>query len=145
MKKILSKVLILFFIILSYSCTTVAVRKHPDYNFRPTIPSSIKIYNKDLMPIKKFIIIGEIQVDSTWALSGKESRQKAQKEAAKIGGDGLLMLNTKIDVYAFNRGVKTTGRVDVSSHTITYSETRRDTTTYIPIIISYGYVIKFIE
>ena len=144
MKKALSMTFVSLFVLLFYSCGHITVRKHPDYNFKPTKPTSIKIYTKELMPIKKFIIIGQIKVDRTLSLPGLV-RKKVQEKASRIGGDGVLILNTRIDIATFNRGVKTTGRVDVSSYTITYSETKRDTTTYIPIIVDYGYVIKFIR
>ncbi len=135
-------IFMVFVILLLYSCGHITVRKHPDYNFKPTKPSSIRIYTKELMPIKKFIIIGQIKIDRTLSLPSLV-RKKVQISASKLGGDGVLILNTRIDIATFNRGVKTTGRIDVTSSTIVYSETRRDTTAYIPVIVDYGYVIRF--
>lgn len=141
MRKVLLGTLL---VLLFYSCGHITVRKHPDYNFKPTKPSSIKIYTKELMPIKKFIIIGQIKIDRTLSLPSLV-KKKVQGKASKLGGDGVLILNTRIDIATFNRGVKTTGRIDVTSNTIVYSETMRDTTAYIPIIVDYGYIIKFIK
>ncbi len=147
MKKKLSLTLVLLAISLFCSCTAIMVRKHPDYNFTPTKASSIRIYTKDLMPVKKFLIIGELKVDRTWAMpgSGNSTRKRVMQKASVIGGDGVLILDTKINIVAFNRGVKTTGRINIYSNTIVYSETKRNTTAFIPIIIDYGYVIKFIK
>jgi hypothetical protein len=128
-------------LILYYSCTSVKVTKHPDYNFVPTNPQSVIIYDR-LMPTYKFIIIGRIDIDATWTLSSKEAGRKVQEKAAAIGGDAVIITDIHVDIVAFNRSVTTKGTITDKGDKLEYYAVSRDTSTYIPIQMLYGYVIK---
>jgi len=136
------KRLLLFLAILSLiSCTTVSLVKHPDFNYAPTNPAYITIYDQ-FIPTYDFFIIGRMTIDATWTLSGREAGEKIQARAASIGGDGVILTSSRIDVYAFNRGTTTEGSATVWGRQVNYSETTRDDTIYVPKKTVFAYVIK---
>ena len=62
MEKTKSIISFLIVIFVSFtSCTSVSVTKHPAFNYAPTNPTSVIIYDR-LTPIYPFIIIGRIDI-----------------------------------------------------------------------------------
>lgn len=142
MKKIKSIIASLIFIFVSFtSCTSVYVTKHPDYNYAPTNPNSVIIYDR-LTPTYPFIIIGRIDIDATFTLSSKESNRKISEKAAAIGGDAVIITDVNVDIVAFNREVTTEGTITAKGDSLDYYAVSTDTSTYIPVTTLYGYVIK---
>jgi len=142
MKESKLRVFICIFILVSfYSCTTVSVTKHPDFNYFPTNPKSVIIYDR-LTPTYPFIIIGRINIDATWTLSSKEMNKKVKEKAAAIGGDGVVITDVNVDIVAFNSEVTTEGTITDRGNSLDYYAVSRDTSTYIPVTTMYGYVVK---
>jgi len=139
-KSIISSLIVIF--VSFTSCTSVSVTKHPDFNYAPTNPNSVIIYDR-LTPTYPFIIIGRIDIDATFTLSSKEADRKISEKAAAIGGDAVIITDVNVNIIAFNRSVTTEGTVteDVWGN-LNYEETTTDTTMYIPEQTLYGYVIK---
>jgi len=117
--------------------------KHPDYNYAPTNPIGVRIYDTDLIPQQEFLIIGKMTIDATWSLGAKQTAENIQSKAAMIGGDGVIITDKTVNIYAFNRGTTTEGTVWGTRNWLQYQQTTRDNTLYIPQVILYGYVIKF--
>lgn len=82
-------------------------------------------------------------IDATWSGGVKETVGKIQSKAAMIGGDGVIITDRNINIYAFNRGTTTQGTVWGTRNWLQYQQTTRDNTLYIPQVILYAYVIKF--
>ncbi len=68
-----------------------------------------------------------------------------QGKTASIGGDGVIITDKKVDIYAFNQGVTMQGSDTVWGNTVNYTETTRNNTLYIPQITLYAYVIKRVK
>jgi len=133
---------VLFFV----SCTTVRVVRHPDYLFPPNLyPQSIKIYPQGLYPNDPFIIIGLVDIDVSWTISETEATGAVQEKVASIGGQGVILADTQIDVLAFNRSVTTRGQATFQGNQVNYYAVQRDNTLYVPIVKVYGYVIRWSE
>ena len=142
MEKIKSIVSSLIVIFVSFtSCTSVSVTKHPDFNYAPTNPNSVIIYDR-LTPIYPFIIIGRIDIDATFALSSKESNRKISEKAAAIGGDAVIITDVNVDIEALNREVTTKGTITADGDSLDYYAVSTDTSAYITVTKLYGYVIK---
>jgi len=141
MKRNKLKIIVCLLVLASLgSCTSVYVIRHPDYNFLPTIPSSVMIYD-GFTPTYPFIIIGRMTIDETWTASRKEWTRKIQEKAASIGGNAVIITDKDVDIVAFNSSAST-GTVTATGNSLNYYAITRDTSTYIPIVKLYGYVIK---
>lgn len=136
-------ILICFIISLFYCCTTIDVIRHPDYIFAPTNPIEVRIYDKGLIPQQGFFIIGKMTIDATLSFGTKEKANKIKSKAAMIGGNGVIITDRNVNIYAFNRGTTTQGTAWGTRNWLQYQQTTRDNTLYIPQVILYGYVIKF--
>ena len=138
-----SKVLIYLFIFLSYCCTAINMAKHPDYNYTQTNPTDVRIYDQGLIPQQEFFIIGKMTIDSTWSWGVKQTVKNIQSKAALIGGEGVIITDKNVNIYAFNRGTTTEGTARWTRNQLQYQQTTRDNTLYIPQVILYAYIIKF--
>ena len=135
---------ILIGLFLFVSCTTVKVIRHPDYFYPANLnPASIRIYPQGLYPDNPFVIIGVIGIDATWTASEREATGKVQRKAASIGGNGVILTNTQIDVVAFNRSVTTRGTATFQGNRVNFHAVHTDNTFYVPVTTIYGYVIRW--
>jgi hypothetical protein len=125
-------------IFLMAACTGVSVYRHPDYNFPPTDPSSIQGYGPNEEPTYPYIIIGTITIDASWSMTADGAGQKASREAAKAGADGVLIRNAYLDITVFNRYVTVDG---YSTGDAFHASIRPHYMPYATIIF-YGYLIK---
>ena len=136
---------ILIAIFLFVSCTAVQVTRHPDYFYPPNPnPKLIRIYSQGLYPNNPFIIIGQVSIDATWTISEKEATKKVQLRAASIGGSGIILTNTRINMVAFNRSVTTRGMATFYGNQVNYYAVHTDNTLYMPVAKIYGYVIRWL-
>lgn len=140
-----SKILICLIVIvlLSYSCIAIDMVKHPDYNYIPTNPASVIIYDQGLIPQREFFIIGKMTIDSTLSLGERQTAKNIRSKAALIGGDAVIITDKDVSIYAFNRGTTTEGTAWGTGSWLQYRQTTHDNTLYIPQVLLYGYVIKF--
>ena len=136
-------ILICFIILLLSSCIHTEVFQHPDYNYAQTIPANVKIYTAELRPLQKYIIIGKMKMKPSPLVSSKAITEEMQVRAAFIGGDGVIITNQDVNIYAYNRGTVTQGALWGTRNYLQYNQRTRDTTTYVRRITLYGYVIKF--
>jgi hypothetical protein len=129
-------------------CTGVTITKHPDFNYAPTNPSNVKIYEM-MMPTEKFIVIGRIEVDASWSWSNKQIRETIQKKASTVGGDAVILTNKEVNVYALPMGSTTTGTgtITTSGNTANIQSKSNTTNQYLfyGTDFRYGYVIKFVK
>lgn len=124
------------------SCTRVIISKHPAYNFPPTNPNSILVFDR-VAPGCPFLIIGRISLDMTWTVSPKKDDKKIKRLAAQAGADGILVTGYDIDIEAFNRYVKTQGYATVSGSDLSsFAEVIRPRPMYLEQMLIYGYLIK---
>jgi len=77
-----------------YGKFRVDLTKHPDYNYEPDNPLSIKIYDKGFTPLNSnYIVIGKIFLvflpDANQVLVDETLR----KAAAYIGGEGIIFVD----------------------------------------------------
>ncbi|HUU37998.1 MAG TPA: hypothetical protein VMW46_07340 [Candidatus Desulfaltia sp.] len=141
----MKRLFILLAVLCLVSCTTVSqVVRHPDFNYPPTNPAWVMIYDQ-FIPTYQFVIIGRMTIDATWTTSPREFAWTLQQKAALIGADAIILSPAQIDIYAFNRGTTTQGSATVWGNQVKYSETTRDNTLYIPQITRFGYIIKKIK
>jgi hypothetical protein len=139
MKRLLWLVCFLFFAFCA--CTRVIVSRHPDYNFPPTDPNSILVYDQ-IAPSYPFIIIGRISLDMTWTVNPRKNKKKIQRMAAQAGADGILITGLDIDISAFNHYVTTHGYATVSGSYLSHFAVTRPLPMYLQQHLIYGYIIK---
>lgn len=130
-----------FFFILC-ACTRVIISRHPDYNFPPTDPNSILVYDR-IAPSYPFVIIGRISLDKTWTDNPRKDEKKIKGMAAQAGADGILVTGLAIDIDAFNRHVTTQGYATVSgSDLLCFATAVRPRPMYLQQTLVYGYLIR---
>jgi hypothetical protein len=139
MKRPLLAVLLLFFVLCG--CTRVIVSKHPDYNFPPTDPNSIQVYDQKA-PTYPFILIGRISLDTTWTVNPRKDKKKIQRMAAQAGADGILITGLDIDISAFNQYVTTQGYATVSGSYLSHFAVTHPLPMFLQQSQTYGYIIK---
>lgn len=138
--------LLLFLIfVLMFSCTTVSLMRHPDYNFQPTNPDYIRVYTRDLWPTQPYIIIGTMKIDPNWTLSIKELERKTNAKAASIGGNAVIITDITVNILAFNSYARTDGQVNFNRNSLEFYAVRRQSSSYVPLTYLHGYVIRFIN
>jgi uncharacterized membrane protein (UPF0127 family) len=144
----MKKYILIFVSALLYCCTAVTITKHPDFNYPPTRPSYVKIYEM-MIPIHKFVVIGRIQVDATWSWSSKQICETIQKKAAMAGGDAVILTDREVNVYTLPIGSTTsgTGTITTSGNTAHIKSQSETTNQYLfyGTDFRYGYVIKFVK
>jgi len=124
------------------SCTWVTTSTNPEFRFPATSPNNVVFYDR-LTPSWPFIILARMTIDATWTLDGNAGDRKIRREAARIGGDAIIITDVYVDILAFNRGMTTTGRVTAYGNDLyLFQAVTRPNMTYVPIKIVYGYVIK---
>jgi len=124
------------------ACTRVIISKHPDYNFPPTNPDSILVYDR-LAPTYPFVIIGRISLDMTWTVKPGKDQKKIERMAAQAGADGILITGFDIDIDAFNQYVTTEGYASVSGSDLsTFAADTHPDPMYLRQTLIYGYLIK---
>jgi len=144
MRQIISITIILIITILFVECTAIQVTRHPDYYYPPNPnPKSIRIYAQGLYPNNPFVIIGLMNIDATWTVSEEEATKKVCAHAASIGGEGVIITDTQIDIVAFNRSVTTRGTASFQGNQVNYYAVHTDNTIYVPIVKMYAYVIRW--
>lgn len=134
----------------SVSCMArMNVNYHPDYNFAPTSPTTIRVY-KQFLPAKRFIIIGQIRMTQLLLTDMKKSRQRLLEISASMGGNGIIMSGSRISWHSYNTAV-TRGVVQIQNYGYkTYRGTYASRTVYrqrnIPVRRDYYiYVIRWMK
>lgn len=106
MKKHLAFTIIsLVLLMLYFSCVGSRVMPQPDFNFEPTRQRDVKIYY--IEPEKPYIKIGMVEARGAPLSSWKKLENYLRKEAAKIGGDAVIILEQDRPV----RGITSRGIV----------------------------------
>lgn len=95
----------LVLLILYFSCVRSRIMPQPNINFEPTNPSDVEIYY--LEPEKSYIKIGMVEARGATLSSWKKVENYLRKEAAKIGGDSVIILEQDRPV----RGITSRGIV----------------------------------
>jgi len=92
MKKSIDIILLisLVLLILYVSCVRSRVMPQPNINFRPTKPSSVNIYY--IEPDWAYIKIGVVEARGATLSSWKKVENYLRKEASKIGGNAVIIL-----------------------------------------------------
>jgi hypothetical protein len=123
------------------ACSRVIVSKHPGYNFPPTDPNSILVYDQ-VAPSYPFIIIGRIGLDTTWTVKPRRDEKKIQRMAARAGADGIIISGLEINISAFNQYVAAHGYDTVSGFDLSKFAVTRPLTRFLQQSLTYGYIIK---
>jgi len=140
MKRQLLTVCVLFFALCA--CTRVIISKHPDYNFPPTDPNSILVYDR-MAPTYPFVIIGRISLDMTWTVKPRKDEKKIGRMAAQAGADGILITGFDINIDDFNKYVTTQGYATVSGSDLSsFAADTHPDPMYLRRTLIYGYLIK---
>ncbi|HUU39000.1 MAG TPA: hypothetical protein VMW46_12455 [Candidatus Desulfaltia sp.] len=139
MKRQLVAVCFLFFALCA--CSRVIVSKHSDYNFPPTDPSSILVYDR-MAPTYPFVIIGRISLDMTWTVKPRKDEKKIQRMAAQAGADGIIITGLDINISAFNQYVTTHGYTTVAGSDLSNFAVTRPLSMFLQQSLTYGYIIK---
>lgn len=118
---------------------------HPDYNFSPTSPSSVMVYNR-FLPTKKFVIIGHLTITEMALTSMKMSIVKLKKITARMGGNAVLISGTQIAWRRYSQAV-TTGSANIYNYGYATWRTRtRGYSMNVPVaIFHYCYAIRFLD
>jgi hypothetical protein len=123
------------------ACSRVIVSKHPDYNFPPTDPDSILVYDQ-MAPTYPFVIIGRISLDMTWTVKPRKDEKKIQRMAAQAGADGIIISGREINISAFNQYVAAHGCATVAGSDLSKFAVTRPLTLFLQQSLTYGYIIK---
>lgn len=97
-KKIFCFVVILVAFLIS--CVRSKVTSYPIANYEPSNKKEVKLYY--LIPPVPFEVLGEVEVKGAPAASWRRVEGRLKKEAAKIGGDAVILLakeNPLVGVY----------------------------------------------
>jgi len=138
------KIILGLLIMVHLACVATSVSRNPDYLYlAPTYPQDVTLYD-GFWPNKPFIIIGVMVLDATWALTKGQVVKKATKEAAKIGGNAIVVTNTQVNVIALNRSMTAEGQARVQGNQVTWTQIVRDNTIYLPIVKIYFYIVKWL-
>lgn len=127
------------------TCSRVIVTKHPDYNYPPTNPGSLLVYDR-VAPAFPFVIIGRISLDMTWTIKPGKDQKKIGRKAAQAGADGIIISGLDIDIDAFNKFVAAEGYAEVFGSDLSdFALAIRAHTLYLEQSKVYGYMIKRTE
>lgn len=143
----ITKVLTILIVISLCSCITgrITYNTHPDYNFLPTHPSDVTVYNR-FLPAEEFIIIGQLTITELALTSMKKSIAKLRRITANMGGNAVLISGTRIAWRRYSEAV-TTGSANIYDYGYATWQTR--TSGYsmnAPVaIFHYCYAIRFLD
>lgn len=90
---------------LYFSCVRSRVMPQPNINLEPTNPWDVEIYY--LEPEKSYTKIGMVEAGGARLSSWKNVEKYLRKQAAKIGGDAIIILEQDRPV----RGITSKGKV----------------------------------
>jgi hypothetical protein len=76
--------------VLAVSCVESRIAPYPGFNYTPTNPNTVQIYN--MRPTVQFEIIGEVEGKGAPAASWGSVENYMKKKAASIGGDGIILI-----------------------------------------------------
>jgi len=141
MNKLIKRAPLAGILTLALSCVPINVSRHPDYNFSPTKPATVLIYDR-LEPNYPYLIIGRISINPNWGLTWGRVNSEIRRRAAGIGEDAVIITDVNVDIVAFNRGVTTEGVATVRGNRLYYYAVTRPNTLYAPVSYLYGYIIK---
>ncbi len=139
--KVIKSFVFVLFVCLTLSCAIVGVSRNPDFNYAPTDPRTVLIYDR-FEPRYSYFIIGRISIDPNWSLSVRQIERKIQEKAALIGGDAVIITDINVNVVAFNQYQTTRGAVELSDNRLDFYAVSNRTTIPVPLTYLYGYVIK---
>ncbi len=144
------KIIKVFMIIIAISlCSCIAGRisynTHPDYNFSPTRQSDVTVYNR-FLPAREFIIIGRLTITEKALTSMKMSIAKLRKLTARMGGNAVLISNTRIAWIRYSEAV-TIGSANIYNYGYaTWGTRTRGYSMNVPFaIFHYCYAIRFLD
>jgi hypothetical protein len=124
------------------ACSRVIVSKQPGYDFPPTDPDSIQVY-EGVAPNYPFVIIGRIGLDMTWTIKPGKDKTKIERKAAQSGADGIIISGLEIDIDAFNKFVAAEGYEKVFGSDLSdFSLATKAHALYLEQSLTYGYMIK---
>ncbi len=127
------------------ACSRVLISKHPGYDFPPTDPNSILVYDR-VAPAYPFVIIGRISLDMTWTVKPRRDEKKIERMAAQAGADGIIITGLDINIDAFNQYVATHGYATVSGSDLSsFVVDIRAHAMFLEQTLTYGYMIKRTE
>lgn len=131
-------------IIMLCSCTPgISISTNPDYSFAPTDPASITQYN-GFTPSRSFIIIGKITLShGPFSVSDNYYKNLLRKKVAAIGADAIVITDSDIDIYAYNRYVYTYGQASITGNTMSFYTISHPVYTGYAVTRYYGYLIRF--
>lgn len=72
------------------SCYSARVASYPGFNYKPTNPNNIHVFN--IPPTVPFEIIGEVEGTGRGKLTRKLAMDGMKKKAASIGGDAIVFV-----------------------------------------------------
>lgn len=93
MKKKLRLVFLFIFLAVLINCVSSRIAKYPGFNYPPTNPDKIQIFN--LPPTVPFEIIGEVEGEGGKLFSYKIALSNMRKKAASIGGDAIVLISRR--------------------------------------------------
>lgn len=81
-------------------CISSRITPHPGVFYLPTQPETVQVFQ--FAPSIPFEIIGEVEVNGAAAASWSRIEGRLKEEAAKIGGDGVI-ISKGSSLVAFQR------------------------------------------
>jgi len=75
------------------SCVSAKIASYPNANYPKTDPEKIQVYN--MKPPVECEVIGEVEGRGAPAASWDSVHSAMKKEAAKIGGDAIIIVESK--------------------------------------------------
>ncbi len=139
--KVIKSFVFVLFVCLTLSCAIVGVSRNPDFNYAPTDPRTVLIYDR-FEPRHPYIIIGRISIDPNWSMSVRSTEKKIRVKAAAIGGDGVIITNVNVNIAAFNQYQTARGNLQFSENRLDYYAVYNTTVIPARMVYLYGYVIK---
>lgn len=89
MKNILI-ILVIILCIWAINCYSARVAAYPGFNYEPTNPKNIQVFN--VPPTVPFEIIGEVEGEGRGKLTRKLAMDGMKEKAASIGGDAIVFV-----------------------------------------------------
>jgi len=99
-------------------CVKAKVASYPNKGYAPTNPANVQVFN--MKPPADFEVIGEVVGRGAPAASWDSVYSGMKKEAAKIGGDAIILIESKRE-FIGTYNTPDTGSVFVSGNYVYYT------------------------
>ncbi|MFB0562274.1 MAG: hypothetical protein ACETWM_13805 [Candidatus Lokiarchaeia archaeon] len=82
---------LMILLLILIGCISSKITPYPTAYYEPTYPEEVEVYY--LIPTTPFEVIGEVQVSGAPAASWRRVGERLKNEAAKIGGDAVILVS----------------------------------------------------